>query len=242
MNADEASEHVDDAARAQPARDHGGEQTPLTAAGHVRSPFFFAAISFITSIARSRSASNFLCLPLSTSRLFKRFASSASIAPKRLRHEYSVCSLTACFSATSANDVLSASRRILAICSSVNRLLRMLLSRRAGEAFSRVSRGPIFGQQVKTVEDVEVEGSTLVGANLVGLNLHRALLERQDLRRADLSGSDLRSAWLDEATFDDANLPERGCQPAQASSLLPHPIFVIASRARANLVRRIPRC
>src|SRR6187399_2567975 len=113
---------------------------------------FFAAISFITSIARSRSASSFFSLPFSDSSAFSFLASSASVAPKRLRHEYSVCSLTEYFFAASATEVRSDSRRILTICSSVNRLLRMLSPGGAGEAFSHVSRGPIFGQQITRLE------------------------------------------------------------------------------------------
>lgn len=50
----------------------------------VRSPFF-AEISFITSILRSRSATGFFNLVFSTSSALRRFTSSLAISPKRLR-------------------------------------------------------------------------------------------------------------------------------------------------------------
>ena len=53
--------------------------------------------------------------------------------PKRLRHAYTGCSLTPCLFATSPTDVRSASRNIFTLCSSVNPLLRSVLSRSVGE-------------------------------------------------------------------------------------------------------------
>ena len=46
---------------------------------------FFAEISFITSISRSRSATIFLSLPFSSSSALSRFTSSLTISPNRLR-------------------------------------------------------------------------------------------------------------------------------------------------------------
>jgi hypothetical protein len=90
-----------------------------------RAHHFFAAISFMTSISRSRSATSRFSRVFSASRAFRRFASGTSIAPNRLRQVYSVASLTPCRFATSGNGALSASRRIFTICSSVNLLLRI---------------------------------------------------------------------------------------------------------------------
>src|SRR3954468_22019540 len=118
---------------------------PSTARAH----HFFAAISFITSISRSRSATMRLSRPFSASRAFSRFASVTSIAPKRFRHVYRVPSLTPCFLATSASGVLSASRRIFTICSSVNLLLR--IAPPGWRACSQVSTGPKTARQVRLI-------------------------------------------------------------------------------------------
>src|SRR5690554_305889 len=51
-----------------------------------RAHHFFAEISFITSISRSRSASSFLSRAFSVRGFFSRFASLGSTPAKRLRH------------------------------------------------------------------------------------------------------------------------------------------------------------
>src|SRR5690606_3797706 len=116
--------HAEQRARApdaDPAVDHRRYQRPPSGRAH----HFFAVISFMTSISRSRSASSFLSRLFSCCRLRSCLTSVASSWPNRLRHTYRVCSLTPCFLATSATGALSASRRILTICSSVNRDFRM---------------------------------------------------------------------------------------------------------------------
>jgi hypothetical protein len=63
----------------------------------------FAAISFITSISRSRSAARRFSRPFSVSRTFRRSASDTSIAPNHFRHLYTVGLAYPCFLATSAS-------------------------------------------------------------------------------------------------------------------------------------------
>jgi hypothetical protein len=64
-------------------------RTPPAAVEPARLPFFLAAISFITSISGSRSATILFSRPFSASRAFRRFVSVTSIAPNRFRHVYS---------------------------------------------------------------------------------------------------------------------------------------------------------
>jgi hypothetical protein len=59
-------------------------RTRPAAVERTRSPFF-AAISFITSISRSRSATSFFRRLFSCSSVRSRFVSSAVIVPKRFR-------------------------------------------------------------------------------------------------------------------------------------------------------------
>lgn len=82
---------------------------------------FFALISFITSISRSRSAKIFLSRAFSCSRRFKSVTWFLSMPPKRLRQLYSVGSVIPCLRATSATEELSLSWTMATICSSVNR-------------------------------------------------------------------------------------------------------------------------
>src|SRR5262249_40016348 len=93
---------------------------------------FFAAISFITSISRSRSATSFFSRAFSCSSTFSRRTSLTWNVPKRFFHVEIVCSLVACRFAVIATPSRSASRRIATICSSVNRDLRMLPSESEG--------------------------------------------------------------------------------------------------------------
>src|SRR5690606_6903725 len=97
---------------------HIGDLVPANG----RAYHFFAATSRMTSISRSRSARSFLSFAFSCSSWRRRFTSTGSSAPKRLRHAYIVASLTPCFFATSATGRLSASRRIFTICSSLKRV------------------------------------------------------------------------------------------------------------------------
>jgi hypothetical protein len=64
---------------------HADARKRSACAERPRSPFF-RETSFITSISRSRSASNFLSFPFSCSSCRRRFTSTASRAPKRLRY------------------------------------------------------------------------------------------------------------------------------------------------------------
>src|SRR4051812_37943043 len=66
-------------------------QPPLRGAGHLltarrHAHHFFALISFITSISRSRSATSFFSRAFSASSCFRRRTSLAWNVPKRFRH------------------------------------------------------------------------------------------------------------------------------------------------------------
>jgi len=81
---------------------------------------FFTAISFITSISRSRSAKIFFNRLFSCSKALSLRTSSVPISPNFLRQAYIEGSLTPWRLATSATGDRSASCNIRTICSSVN--------------------------------------------------------------------------------------------------------------------------
>src|SRR3954471_1030593 len=94
---------------------------------------FFPSISFNVDASSIDSASSFFSLRFSSSRAFSLRASEISIPPYRDRHLENVASLTPSFRHSSLADSPAAcSFSALIICSSVNLLLRMSVSRRNG--------------------------------------------------------------------------------------------------------------
>ena len=121
-------------------------RTSPVGGGRVRPPFF-AAISCITSILRSRSAKSFFSLAFFCSSCRSLFTSSAVMALQCCRYVCIARSLTPCRLAAWGAESSLASRRMPTICSSENRDFLMTLSSSSG-AHSQVSIGPERDRQV----------------------------------------------------------------------------------------------